>query len=116
MKCEWCDTPLPPSSDRRGRRFCSDACRKRAARAGAESVTPIEGPVTVAVRSVLAEVDVGALDAARGEMAIALAKLVDGGSVPAARELRGVLDDLALLDDEEVAIFRASIQTPRALS
>lgn len=113
MNCEMCNRPLPPSSDRRGQRFCGATCRKRASRAAAGAVTATEGPVTAAVRAVLAEIDHGgSIDAARGEMAVALARLTDGGSVPAARELRGVLSDLALIEDEDVAAFRALVQTP----
>ena len=112
--CEWCGADLPPS--RAGRRFCQDACRKRAARSGPEMppAAAEDGAVTAAVRLVLVEVgDAGRVDAARAQMALALARLVDAGSVPAARELRGVLEDLAIIENADVLAFRSTVQTPR---
>lgn len=112
--CEWCATPLP--AGRRARRFCSDRCRKRASRA-AEAVkapppgTP-DGPVSAAVRAALAEVSFDTIGRAQAEMAVALARLVDAGSVPAARELRPLLADLALVEDPEHLEFLAAISTP----
>lgn len=112
--CEQCGVDLPPS--RAGRRFCGDACRKRASRSGPEMppADAEDGPVTAAVRLVLLEVgDAGSVDSARAQMALALARLVDTGSVPAARELRGVLEDLARIENADVLAFRTVVQTPR---
>ena len=117
-ECELCATPLPPPTNgSRGlRRFCSDACRKRAARAPRAAPAGLpDGPVTTAVKAALAEVaDFDGIDSARAELAIALSRLVDdAGSVPAARELRGLLGDMGAMVDEDIAAFQRSIQTPR---
>lgn len=92
---------LPGAGPRR-RRWCSDACRKRVERSE-KAVVPKHGAVTDAVVSALADIvdPESKVDAARGQVALALARLVDGGSVPAARELRGVLDDLEAVDEDE---------------
>jgi len=109
--CERCGKALPPST-RRNRRFCSDTCRKASARAEVPLVVPTEGPVTAAVSEALAECTFGAVDGARSALALALARLVDGGSVPAAAQLRGVLDDLGEIVDDDTREFLASIRTP----
>jgi len=70
--------------------------------------------VTAAVRLALEDDAIDAIDAARATLAIALARLVDdAGSVPAARELRGLLSDMVAMVDEDIAAFQRSIQTPR---
>jgi hypothetical protein len=71
-----------------------------------------DGGVTTAVR--LALIDIGLDSVARAEaaMAVALARLVDAGSVPAARELRPLLADLSLIEDEVMREFLASVRTP----
>ncbi len=114
--CEWCASPLPPGrGGPRARRFCGDVCRKRQARAR-EIVSPppsvADGPVAAAIRAVLAEVGLDAVGTARGEMAVALARLVDAGSVPAARELRPLLGEIDLIEDVEAQQFLASVRTP----
>src|SRR5437870_3855737 len=117
--CEWCGAPLPPSL--RHRRFCADRCRmaaRRAATSGGQPPAvaspppePVDGPVTAAVVEALAEISFDAVDGARASLAVALARLVDGGSVPAAAQLRGVLDDLGEFRDVETLEFLASIRT-----
>lgn len=112
--CEWCAESLPPG---RPRKFCDDRCRKRASRAAAATATempPVDGPVTDAVRLLLVEHnDVDGFTRARSELAIAAARSVDAGSVPAMAQLRAVLDELEGVVDDEHEAFRASIQTPR---
>ena len=116
MNCEWCSTPLPaPTNGSRGRRFCSDACRKRASRAGPDLPPPTsdDGPVTAAVRTALDDLPTsGTVDGARAQMALSLAGMVDAGSVAAAHELRGVLSELSVIEDEDTAEFWRAVQTP----
>lgn len=71
-----------------------------------------DGRVAVALRRALESVTLADVDATRAEMAVALAQLVDAGSVPAARELRAVLADLAAVEDDQVRNFMAAVQTP----
>jgi len=112
--CEQCGAVLPPSA-RRSRRFCSNRCRVAASRAEVPVAVPTEGPVTAAVTAALAEVSFGAADGARAALALALSRLVDGGSVPAAAQLRGVLDDLDMADDFEHLEFLEAVRTPGQL-
>lgn len=118
MTCQHCGQQLPPASNSsHRRRWCSDACRKRAARARPTTPPPSAptGPVESAVRTLLAELPTSGVDAARAALAIALAALVDSGSVPAGHELRGLLNEFDALEDEDIAAFRRSIQTPRPI-
>jgi hypothetical protein len=68
--------------------------------------------VTAAVDAALQGFTPGTVDAARVSVALALAQLVDGGSVPAATQLRGVLDDLAVFDNREHLEFLEQIRVP----
>lgn len=113
-RCAGCGKSLPKGSGPR-RIFCGDACRKRAQRAGAVvSPTPRQGAVTEAVMAALEDIDLEVVDRARAALALALARLVDGGSVQAAAQLRGVLNDFDVEQpDLEHLAFRLSVQTPR---
>ena len=114
--CARCTRRLPAGSSPR-RLYCGDRCRKAAARArsgaAVPSVTLEGGRVTEAVADLLLQLGhCAGVDGARAEVALAMARLVDAGSVPAARELRGVLDDLDAIEGEDVQAFRALIRTP----
>lgn len=115
--CENCGSPLPPPRrGNRGRRFCGDPCRKRAARKATQAQPPstevLEGPVAASVRTALTQLDLDDLDEARAQMALTLARLVDAGSVPAARELRAVLSDFTADVDAEFRSWVETIKTP----
>lgn len=110
MICESCGKVLPAST--RGRRFCDNRCRMAAKRAAVPAAKPVDGPVTAAVAKMLADVSLAGVDEARAALAGALARLVDGGSVPAAGQLRGVLDDLALLDSPDDLEFLEVVRVP----
>lgn len=109
MNCEFCGKPLPPSL--RQRRFCSDSHRKAAKRAEV-APEPRDGMVTAAVRAALAEYSFDAIDAARAAVAVQAARLVDGGSVSAMRELRVFFAEICDLQDPETLAFWEAIQTP----
>jgi hypothetical protein len=52
------------------------------------------------------------VDGAYAELAIATARMVDDGSVPAVAQLRAVLAELATRVDDDTAAFLRSIRTP----
>jgi hypothetical protein len=110
---EGCNTPLPASNGNRPRIWCSETCRKRAA--PRMTVARADGPVTMTLRAALAaaqDVALPPIDGAYAALGLALAQAVDQGSVPAARELRAVLDVLAGRVDDDTAAFLRSVQTP----
>lgn len=71
-----------------------------------------DGPVTLAVRRVIDDLSLGVVGEAQAALAMQLSRLVDEGSVPAARELRPLLVELGLAEDDETAAFLESIKTP----
>lgn len=71
--------------------------------------------MSAAVALLLVDMTPTGVDAARCALALALAGLVDGGSVPAAGQLRALLLDFAEVEGEDIAAFRRLVQTPRAM-
>lgn len=100
---EGCESEIPPSRGPRARKWCSDACRKRAERENVriESFTAAAsapaGEVTVAVSALLdtEEAREHAYPNALAELAVAQARMVDGGNTHASVALRNTLEALA---------------------
>jgi hypothetical protein len=101
---KFCDGPgcareLPPSGGSTPRRWCSDACRKRAARAvqvEADLAVGGTGHVAESVNALVAGLGVeeGSLSATLGALARAVAVQVDQGQPGAVSQLRQVLEAL----------------------
>jgi hypothetical protein len=113
-----CGRELPPSQGTVARLWFSEACRKRAARRPGTNGkvrrdAPWPGAVEASVRAALeTEEPLAGVDGAYAALAIATARMVDGGSVPAVAQLRSVLAEFAARVDDDTAAFLRSIQTP----
>jgi hypothetical protein len=116
-----CGEPLEPTGMGRPPEWVNDAHRKRAAKVRAATKAPIDGPLTVAVRVALAASDDGrdAIDAARAQLALELASIVEArgpSSVSAAKELRAVLSELADDADDGCRALVRGLSDPRLLT
>jgi hypothetical protein len=96
-KCKRCQKPLEPSRGGKPRKWCSDACRMRAARAVPVMPELPAGDVGVvdAVKRLVADVDPDdEAETAQAALAIETARMVSLGVVSAVRELRQLLVDM----------------------